>query len=81
MNWNELKEFCESLDEMQLQKKVILWRENEAISNINAEALEETHYINPHADESCYPESEANEPIEDLEIAYEKGSPILHEEF
>ena len=40
MNWNELKDFCRSLNEKQLQKKVILWREDIAISNIKAQKIE-----------------------------------------
>ena len=81
MNWNELKDFCDSLDEKQLQKKVILWREDIAISNINAQNLEEDLYYGTEDEEGCYPESEAIEPIETLKKVYDKGCPILWEKF
>jgi len=82
MNWTELKEFCNSLDEAQLKKKVILWREDEAISDIDSMKLEEDHYINPDMhEEGCYPESEALEPIDQLKKVYKKGDPILWEIF
>ena len=32
MTWKELKEFANSLPENELDKKVILWREDEAIT-------------------------------------------------
>jgi hypothetical protein len=80
MNWKELKEFCNQLSEKQLQRKVILWREDEAISNINAERLTEDHYKSDDED-GCYPESEAEEPIELLQKVYSKGDPILWEKF
>lgn len=81
MTWNELKDFCASLNEKQLQKKVILWREDIAITNINAQNLEEDHYIGSEDDEGCYPESDAIEPIEELTKVYDNGDPILWEEF
>ncbi len=82
MNWKELKEFCNSLDEKQLEKKVIIWREDEAISKIEAEKLSEDHYVNPEVDEDgCYPESEANEPLKDLKKDYDKGDTVLWEKF
>jgi len=80
MKWIKLKEFCNSLNDEQLQKKVIVWREDEAISNINAELLLEDQYIGDGEDE-CYPESDAREPIENLKKVYSKGDPILWEAF
>jgi hypothetical protein len=90
MNWKELKEFCNSLNETQLEKKVILWREDEAISNIYAEQLEEDHF-NYEDSEGCVSESDAKSMFEDkeefpngmddFEKVYDKGDPILHEEF
>lgn len=82
MNWKELKDFCNSLDEKQLKRRVILLREDEAINHIEAEKLEEDYYICPDADdEGCYPLSEATEPLEYLEKVYEKGDVILWEDF
>lgn len=81
MNWNELKVFCNSLDENQLQNKVILWREGYAISNINAQNIEEDLYFESDDEDGCYPESEASKPIEELTKVYDKGDPILYEEF
>ena len=43
INWSELKEFCNSLNEEQLKKKVVLWREDEAISNIGVMELKTTN--------------------------------------
>lgn len=90
MIWKELKEFCNGLNEAQLEKKVILWREDEAISAIYAESLDED-YFNYEDSEGCVPESEAKEMAEDesefpngmddFEKVYDKGDPILHEEF
>ncbi len=82
MNWKELKDFCNSLNDEQLKKKVILWREEEAINAIEVEKLEEDHYVCPDSgEEGCYPLSEANEDLEDLKKVYEKGDPILSEDF
>lgn len=81
MNWRELKDFCNSLNEEQLEKQVIIWREDEAIANISPMVLEEDYYMDPEEDEGCYPESEASSPIESLKKVYEKGDPILTEEF
>lgn len=85
MNWKELKAFASSLDEKQLQKKVILWREGEAINDINVMILEEDHYEGEN-DEGCYPLSEAGIDLEEaeekgLERVYEKDTPILWEKF
>jgi hypothetical protein len=80
MNWKQLKEFCNSLDEKQLDRKIVLWREDEAVNNVEAMTIEEDHYIGED-DEGCYPESEAKEPLENLKKVYEKGNPILWEKF
>jgi hypothetical protein len=90
MNWKELKEFCNSLDEKQLKKKVILWQEENAISNIYTMKLEEDYY-NYEDSEGCVPESEIEYMLpdkesfpngkEDFEKVYDKNDPILWEEF
>lgn len=80
MIWNDLKELCNSLPEEQLKRGVILWREDEVIHNIEAKTLQEDYYIG--ADEvGCYPESEAEDPIEILRKVYSKGDVILEEDF
>ena len=84
MNWKKLKEFANSLDEKQLEKKVILWREDEAIITIECEALEEDHYINKDEKENgCFPISEAKhlDPDTKIKKVYDKGHPILWEKF
>jgi len=82
MNWSDLKKFCNSLSEQQLENKVIMWREDEAINKIEAETLSENHYADPELGENiCFPESEASAPIENLEKVYDKGFPILMEDF
>lgn len=92
MNWKELKEFCNSLTEEQLQKKVILWREEEAIIDISASQLEEDYYTDPDDENGCFPESDAKYLVEsnkddypdgmnDLKKVYDKGHPVLWEKF
>lgn len=84
MIWKELKEFCNSLDEKQLEKKVVLWREDEFVNAIEAEQLEEDHYIDiDNADNGCFPVSEAKdlEPETRIVRVYENGHPILWEKF
>jgi len=84
MNWKELKEFCNSLDENQLENKVILWREDEAINNIEVEKLQEDHYINKdEPDYGCFPVSEAGylDTKTKIKKVYNKGFPILWEKF
>ena len=85
MNWKALKEFCNSLDEKQLKRKVVLWRENEAVTYIEAMALEADHYIGED-EEGCYTLSDAGIDIKEVEEkelkrVYEKGNPILWEDF
>ncbi len=90
MTWNELKDFCNSLPESFLEKNVIMWREEECISDISARQLEQDHYIESGVDEGCYPEHEAIEKVNaspeeypnglsDLRKCYDKGHPILEE--
>jgi len=90
MNWNKLKQFCNSLPESELTKNVILWREDEVMTKINTEVLTEDHYIDIEGDmEGCAPLSEiesmiANNEylngIEDFKKVYDKGTPIMWEE-
>lgn len=90
MTWKELKEFCNSLDETKLEKKVILWREEDSISDIYAEVLDEDYFNYEHS-EGCVPESEALKMAEDesefpngmddFYKVYDKGDPLLHENF
>ncbi|WP_017258414.1 hypothetical protein [Pedobacter arcticus] len=56
MNWNDLKIFCNSLDEVQLQQNVILWREDEAVTDIKAIELDKTITL-----------SEGDESIKDID--------------
>lgn len=82
MNWNELKKFCNSLPEDQLEKNVVMWREESAISDIGAEQLQEDHYMDIEEDvDGCYPESEAQYPLEELKKVWSKGDAILFENF
>jgi hypothetical protein len=93
MNWKELKDFCDKLPENELEKKVILWREDEVIGDISAITLEEDHYVDPEQTENgCFSESEAIGIIkhnkEDFpggmdyfKKVYSKGHPILCENF
>lgn len=93
MNWKELKDFCNNLDDEQLNKKVLIWREEEVISDIEAINLEEDYFIDEDCwDEGCAPESECLQIIEmnpenypnglsDLKKCYQKGHPIIQENF
>jgi hypothetical protein len=84
MNWKKLKEFANSLDEKQLENKVILWREDEAITSIECEALPEDHYINKDDPKNgCFPVSEAKhlDPDTKIKKVYDKGHPIFWEQF
>lgn len=85
MNWKKLKEFCNSLDEKQLEKNVVLWREDEAVNDIEVMELEEDYYISED-EHACYTLSDAGLTLEDvneqgLEKVYAKGHPILCENF
>ena len=84
MIWKELKEFANSLDEKQLEQKVVLWREDEAITAIEPEKLQEDHYINKDEPENgCFPVSEAKclDPDTKIKKVYDKGHLILWEKF
>lgn len=84
MTWNELKEFCNSLNEEQLKENVIFWREHEAINDVCAEKLSEDHYIGDYDDDGCYPLSDAGLTIDDvdrlgLRKVYSVGDAVLYE--
>ena len=92
MNWKKLKDFCNSLDEKQLKSEVLLWQEDTTITEIEAMKLEEDHYVDPDNDENgCFSKSDAKGVIEDkdeypngmkhLQKVYDKGHPILWEDF
>lgn len=84
MNFRELKEFCNSLPENELDKKIILWREDEAITDISAEQLDEDQYIEiDNSENGCFPVSECKDLDPEIKIrkVYDKGTPILHEVF
>jgi len=84
MNFKELKDFCNSLTESELEKPVILWREDECITEITAEQLDEDHYFDvDNPENGCFPVSEANglDPETKIKKCYNKGTPILHEVF
>lgn len=86
MNWKSLKDFCNSLPESELEKKVILWREDaeDVVTEIEAEQLGEDYYIEKESPENgCFPVSERKELDPDTKIkrVYKTGHPILHENF
>lgn len=93
MTWKELKEFCNSLDEKQLKQKVILWREDEAISKIDPITLEEDQYVEKDLiGEGCIPISEVEyilkhqpedypDGINHWNKVYVENTPILMEDF
>lgn len=94
MNWKEMKDFCSKLTEEQLDQKVILWREDEAITKIECSQLEHDHYIETESGspDGCFEESEAlymikNHPedypngLDHFTKVYDKGFPILKEDF
>ncbi|OXB01733.1 hypothetical protein B0A75_04640 [Flavobacterium oncorhynchi] len=93
MNWKELKDFCNNLPESELEKNVMLWREDEVISDISAQQLNEDNYIYPPTvEDGCFPESEMKSQIEmspsdypkgvrNFTKIYDKGHPVLVENF
>lgn len=85
MNWKELKDFCNSLDEGLLEEKVMLWREEEAIGKIDAECLGEDHFIGEYPEDGCVPESDVKsftkEGQKEYKLYLKKGHPILWEDF
>lgn len=90
MNWKQLKDFCNGLTEEQLQEKVIMWREHEEVNNIEVDTLQEDQYVNINRDQDgCMAESDMNWEInqnqnlsrEDFKKVYDKGFPLLWENF
>jgi len=92
MTWQEMKDFCNSLDESQLKKNVLVWREEECISKLEPTPLYEDYCRDPEEFEPfCFPESEAKTMVvdnidfpngmDDLEKVYDKGHPILMADF
>lgn len=95
MNWKKLKDFCNSLPESELEKNVILWREDadDVITDIDAEQLPEDQYLDiENEEDGCFDKSEAEsrikampddypDGIDHFRKVYDKGHPILHENF
>jgi len=86
MNWKQLKDFCNNLPESELEKNVILWREDaeDVILEIEAEQLDEDYYIKvDDPEDGCFPVSESKdlEPDTKIKRVYKIGHPILHEIF
>lgn len=84
MNWKQLKDFCNNLPESELEKIVVLCREDaeDAITEITAEQLDEDHYIERESPEKgSFPVSECKELDPDTKIkrVYKEGHPFLHE--
>ena len=80
MNWKELKIFCDSLTKDQLENAVVIWREDECISDLEPLVLEEDYYLDEEeGDGLCFPESECGGDINspNLKKVYEKGFPLL----
>jgi hypothetical protein len=91
ITWNEIKVFCNSLNEEQLKEKVLLWREDECIA-VSAHELEEDQYLDEDTDEGCVPESTMHQLIKDdpdaypdgvehFKKVYSKGRPMMIENF
>lgn len=78
-----MKEFCDSLNQEQLNKEVIVWREGESIPKLDPIILDQDHYYNEEfSDEGCVPETEMpQEHMAKAEKVYDKGEPILMEDF
>lgn len=79
-------ERIKTLSEDQLEKDVIVWREDEAVSSLEPMILHDDHYIAPDDEDGCYTLSDAGLDIEDvkeknLKKVYDKGHPILAEDF
>ena len=82
MTWQELKDFCNNLPEEVLDKDVVLWREEDSITEIESRELEEDYYMNPEDDLVCLPESEMPTNLEDDRVkVYDRGFPILWERY
>ncbi len=75
--WADLKKFVNELPEQELSKEVIWWGEERG-GNINfAECLAEDYVITDYGSEPLSVQEEP-EDGEEWEIAYKKGTPILH---
>lgn len=77
MKWQELKDFCNSLNEVELQKNVIVWGEDRGETINSAYQLEEEHLYDGEAmcplsvfDEDQLEEHQFNERMH-------VGTPIL----
>lgn len=84
MTWDDMCKFCETLNAEQRKQKMVLWREDEAISKIQVEILPEDHVMHEEvSDVGCFPVSELPKEIDidECELAYKKGTPILWEDF
>ena len=87
MNWRDMKEFCNSIGEKQLDNKVVLLQENSTINKIEAMQLSDDHYIDPERrEEGCFPLDEAGMTLEEAKKkkypkVYNEGDPILWEKF
>lgn len=86
MYFRELRDFCNNLPESELDKKVILWREDseDVITEIEAEQLQEDYYIKTDdPEDGCFPVSESKdlEPDTKIKRVYKKDHPILIENF
>ena len=90
MTWKELKEFCNNLPENELEKKVIVFNEEEVIHPIEAMQLAEDHYRDEDS-ELCMCETDAKSiaddedeypnGIDDMIKVYDKGHPVLWVDF
>ncbi|MCU0351769.1 MAG: hypothetical protein MUF43_13230 [Flavobacterium sp.] len=74
MNWKELKDFCNSLTEEQLQQKVAMWLDDEEVTDIDAITLSQEYYID---NEGCFETylrlEDVKEIIKDDAITYPNG--------
>ena len=90
MNFRQLKDFCNSLPEKELDKQVVVLRESEPIKNINAFQMDEDQYTNPDDPDECLSKSEAEKLIlvrpdyyhdlDDMQKVCDRGTPYLMEE-
>ena len=84
MNWKELKDFCNTLDENQLTTKVTLEAEDRSIVNIGASKLEDDYYVHEmDGSGAFFPLAEWTGEEADRELIkiYDAGRPILREDF
>ena len=84
MKWLELKKFCESLTKEQLENNVVIWREEECISDIGPVVLEEDYYLDEEEGGGlCIPESEFEWDINvpNVKKVYNEGFPLLMAEY